>query len=260
MRRLIVGPWVGEFGWELMSWQGWARRVSQDFDEVVVCSRPGHELLSADFADRYITHNIDGVKDCYRIRGFDKGAYAELDSELNKLGGTRLRPGKLFPLNEQAFIKYGVEGHVARYDVLIHARKEIGKRRHHSYPRHRWEPLVAALISRGITVAAIGTEAFLPFGALDLRGLTLKYVADTMAACKLVIGPSSGPMHLASLCCTPHVVWTDQGQYSAIGGTNRLRYERLWNPFNTPVRVIDRFGWHPPEEDILSVVLKELGL
>lgn len=45
----------------------------------------------------------------------------------------------------------------------------------------------------------------------------------------LVVGSSSGPMHLASLTQTPHIVWG--------GGRNdiRRRYLETWNPFNTPV-------------------------
>ena len=259
MSRLVVGPWVGEFGWELMSWQGRARKLAEQFDEVIVCSRPGHELLYADFADRYVTHYVDGLKDCYTIKNFDRGAYKRIDDHLAGLGGSRFRPGKLFTLDAQKFIKYGCDTYIHGYDVLVHARKEIGKRKHHSYPIRAWESIVASLIHRGITVAAIGTEAYLPPGALDLRHLPLMHIADAMAACKVVIGPSSGPMHLASLCGAKHIVWTDQGRYSAIGGTNRKRYEERWNPLRTHVRVIDRYGWHPPAEKILEAVLEEVG-
>ena len=29
MKRLIAGPWVGEFGWELFAWQGYIRALSR---------------------------------------------------------------------------------------------------------------------------------------------------------------------------------------------------------------------------------------
>ena len=50
MRRLIAGPWCGEFGWELMSWQGRIRELSRSYDETIVCSDDGHQALYADFA------------------------------------------------------------------------------------------------------------------------------------------------------------------------------------------------------------------
>jgi len=45
--------------------------------------------------------------------------------------------------------------------------------------------------------------------------------------CRLVVGQSTGTMHLASLCGVPHVVW----------GSDRIgiRYKKTWNPFHTPV-------------------------
>jgi hypothetical protein len=258
MNKLVVGPWVGEFGWELMSWQGRARKLAERYTEVVVCSRVGHELLYADFADDFISHSIDGVKDCSSIRGFDVEAYRRLDARLNKLGGVRFKPGGIFRQNEQTFVKYGHGAHVTKYDILVHARRHIGKRSHHAYPLEEWDKLVLKLIGEGLTVAAIGTEAFLPHGAVDLRSMPLFYVANVVAASKLVIGPSSGPMHFASLCGTKHIVWTDKGYYSALGGTNRARYERLWNPFKTPCRVIDDYGWDPPVDSLFAVILEEL--
>jgi SAM-dependent methyltransferase len=61
---------------------------------------------------------------------------------------------------------------------------------------------------------------------------------DMMAASKLVIGPSSGPMHLASLCKTPHLVWTGKQWSSTIKAFNDERYTWKWNPFRTKCKVI----------------------
>lgn len=59
-----------------------------------------------------------------------------------------------------------------------------------------------------------------------------------IANAALVVGSSSGPMHLAALARTPHVVWG--------GGRNDVveRYQKKWNPFDTPVRVLSKdFGF-----------------
>jgi ADP-heptose:LPS heptosyltransferase len=177
---------------------------------------------------------------------------------LSHLTGDVLQPGGLLPDNHQEFIRFGNPNHVKGYDLLIHARKPIGKRKRHSYPIAYWEVIVHDLVRRGITVACIGTEAFMPPGAIDLRGLPLKYVVDLMAVCLVVAGPSSGPMHLASLCGARHVVWTDKSYYSAIRGGNRRRYEQVWNPLRTPCRVIDEYGWHPKPEVLVPIIAEEV--
>jgi hypothetical protein len=64
-------------------------------------------------------------------------------------------------------------------------------------------------------------------------------------------------MHLASLCRTPHVVWTDAKKW-ARGRTNRQKYETWWNPFGTPVHVIDEEGFDPAPETILDATLAAL--
>ncbi len=49
-RTLIVVPYVGEFGWELMNWQGRVRHLARldDFERVVVCAQPDRRPLYAD--------------------------------------------------------------------------------------------------------------------------------------------------------------------------------------------------------------------
>jgi len=54
---LFVGPWLGEFGWELARWQGGIRNVVmrtgvRDRYRVIVMGDPGHEVLY-EYADEY---------------------------------------------------------------------------------------------------------------------------------------------------------------------------------------------------------------
>ena len=51
---IIIGPWVGEFGWELFSWQGYCRAISKKYEKVIVISRPGNNFLYSDFCDIYL--------------------------------------------------------------------------------------------------------------------------------------------------------------------------------------------------------------
>ena len=51
MTKVIAGPWVGEFGWELFCWQAYLRAIKNQFDieDMVAVTRPGRELLYEDF-------------------------------------------------------------------------------------------------------------------------------------------------------------------------------------------------------------------
>ena len=83
-------------------------------------------------------------------------------------------------------------------------------------------------------------------------------LCDVLRSSEVCIGVSSGPMHLASLCLCKHVVWTDLKHQKAINGTNKDRYKTIWNPFQTKVKVIDKYGWLPPVDEIYKAVRKML--
>ena len=255
---LLAGPFAGEFGWELLSWQAYVRKQSRGFATTIVSCPPGHQALYQDFTPLILTHAIQGVKDCWRT---SPDQAPQLRQAYNLLvpqhSGTLLACRRRYELAEQEFIRFGTLQRVTeseRCDVLLHVREAFGK-----HPEHSWAPLHAELVTdvlrkQGFSVGAIGTQAYCPQNAKDLRRIDLSRLMDLMAAAKLVAGPSSGPLHLASLCGTPQVVWTDKQVYSALGGTNRQRYEMLWNPLQTPVTVIDEFGWQPPVGAIVKAV------
>ncbi len=261
MRRLIAGPWIGEFGWELMSWQALVRKASYDYDEVVVCGPAGHEALYQDFRPIYLAHHVNGTKDCWWTTGHSPALLNATNDALRTYQGDWLKPSGLIPTERQHFVRYG---HAEAcepddvFDVVIHARARIGKRPWHAWAEDKWNRLVQELLRRGVSVAAIGTEAFCPEGAEDRRRIVMSDLMNLLARAVLAAGPSSGPMHLASLCKTPHVVWTDTQRYSAIGGTNRIRYESVWNPLKTPCKIVDQHGWDPEPEIVLDAVLEGL--
>ena len=262
MKRLTAGPWCGEFGWELLSWQGFIRRASEKYDEIWICGPAGHEALYADIKMQYIPINPVGTKDCWRIAPQPPFDYSSTVQMLKNWNGDLLMPYGHIPLAAQQFVPYGNPDKLSddeRYDIVIHARKPVGKWPKRAWPIDQWDRLMNKLIARNYKVAAIGTEAFMPAGAQNYHAVSLDKVMDLMAGAKLVIGPSSGPMHLASLCKTSHVVWTDKQFYSAIKATNRERYEKLWNPLHTPVIVLDEQGWSPTPEHVFDAVEKGLS-
>jgi hypothetical protein len=69
-------------------------------------------------------------------------------------------------------------------------------------------------------------------------------------------GHSSGPLHLASLCGTPHLVWTNRKTYG-MGKTSREKYESWWNPLRTPVTVLDS-GFDPTVDEVAGLIARQL--
>ena len=261
MRRLTAGPWVGEFGWELMSWQGLVRRAAERYEEVWVCGPAGHEALYADLRMQYIPINPVGTKDCWRITPDPSFDYASTMNMLRKWNGDLLVPHGCVPMTGQAFIPFGNPKNLTedeRFDVVVHARKPVGRWPNRAWPPDQWKKLLELLVAKNYKVAAIGTEAYMPAGARMYHANPLSKDMDLLAGARIAVGPSSGPMHLASLCKCPHVVWTDKQFFSAIWANNRERYEKVWNPLKTPCLVLDDQGWNPTPEHVFEAIQKGL--
>ena len=265
---LLAGPCISEFGWEIMEWQGHVRALANKFDHVVVCSTNSHYALYQDYNPIFVGHHVKGIRDCHTMRKidnqqeWDRVVRIMQDYERSfKASGydvvwANSKPphggavGARRPIEKQVFVKFGRPSSTG-FDVIVHARNRPFKYAYegHNYPIAQWNQLVHLLKECGYTdIAAIGTseQALVPEGAVDCRDAKLEDVMDMMASARVVIGPSSGPMHLASLCHAPHVVWARSRQQSAINKRNKERYESYWNPLNTPTRVILHNDKEPP--------------
>lgn len=257
MKVLVADSSTSEFGWELMTWQARVRLLAPKFDRVIVCTTAGMEPLYADCANEYITHSVHLDRDCYKtFKIHDKKGWDRYRKRVDTRVGELKRKGhevkfvrhdKNWKLKDQQFIKYGDADSLDSdsFDILLHARNKESKNpyyRVYNWPVPRWNKVVSWLRRQGLTVAAVGTKggAFLPADAVDLRGIPLNQLMNHMDACELVIGPSSGPMHLASLCGAPHFVWTGREYSTTINAYNIDRYRTVWNPLDTWCHVIDR--------------------
>ncbi len=103
-----------------------------------------------------------------------------------------------------------------------------------NYAEEKCAALVGLFLDAGLTVACYGGKDNYCFeNSIDLRGTPLEMQCAALSAARCAVGPSSGTMHLASLCQCPHVTW------SAIRSEIvRIRYEIHWNPFCTSVRYL----------------------
>jgi hypothetical protein len=286
MRALVAGPCVSELGWELMEWQGYVRHRARGIPRarVVVSTTRGLEGLYADFCEHFVSHDLICDRDGHRPRGgkiHNHDEHARVIDALKsyeeqwKVGGCDVtwlhswgkQAAKINSKTPQTWCRYGILNKDSPYKLIVHARdrKTHASFTGDNYPQTAWDRLIERLCLSGIIklheIAAIGSTdaALLPEGVMDIRDQPISVVIDLIASSYMVIGPSSGPMHLASLCGIPHVVWATNKFQSLIGGGNKARYECDWNPLRTPVEVIlHKKGHIVPASHIAAIVTKLL--
>ena len=246
MKTAFFGPWVGELGWELMAWQGFCRFEARNFDKVYVSSFLDMDFLYQDFADEFIPHN-------HQVRKLDFENIDDVEFELpNSDRDVHFKPFKTYRVPDQHFIQYGNQvfpEHDA-FDVLIHARNI--RIAHKNYPEDMWEKVVEGIREALDTdnIASIGKRPDLHIkGTHDFRDFSLSSLCDHMKSCKVVIGGSSGIMHLATLCNTPIIVWGDRRTY--FNETLEIRYKKTWNPFESEVHFLYDDKWQPDPQAVI---------
>lgn len=262
--KVLAGPWIGEFGWELFCWQAYLRSIKNilNIEDMVAVTRPGRELLYQDFC-KVETVEIKGIADTERCPGVDlTGIINQLKSkylDYQVLPPSQIRYyGKPVNMNvlghnitvDPTFVRLG-DPIKEDYPVIIHARN----RKHRSgdnWSKENWQKVGDHLHKQGIKFACIGSleESSLVTGAEDLRGLPLSDTTSYISGAKVTMGPSSGPMTLATLCKCPLLVWSGNS-------INKSRFRTEWNPFNSDITYLD--SWQPKPESVLDNLDKILN-
>lgn len=260
-KTLLAGPWVGELGWELFCWQGYIRKLSREYGKTIIICRSGQEFLYEDFSNEIYNYNsptteadmwngfvdanafnllIKNIKHDILLRPFNIG-YG-YDNEIVSILGENFK--------KQEFIKYTSNTINKHYDIIIHPRnKLVGNDR--NWDKEKWQKLVD-LLKNEYTIAEIGNnEAHKLNGVDDYRNISIRDTVSLLNRTKLVVGQSSGPLHLASLCGTPHFVWS--AEY------NRLRYLEHWNPHKTKVFFYSEKDWNPEVDYIYRCIIKNIN-
>jgi len=259
---LLAGPWIGEFGWELFSWQGYIRKQSKNYDKTIVIGRPGHKFLYQDFCDEYFEFDpcsyktdmcrCDGAKDYSYL--INQIPYTDYISGQFSIGLVFTNSGVVDYNNgmfykEQEFFKYNSNQKTDGYDVIFHCRnKTVGNQRNWGYDK--WVKLKQSL-PKDLKICCIGNnEAYYIDGTTDKREVSLEELVVIMNNSKIIVGPSSGPMHLASLSGLKHLVWGSEH--------NRIRYNEVWNPFKTLCIYYSKEVWDPSVESIKNLIINDL--
>lgn len=241
-RHLFAGPFAGEFGFELMQWQGFVRARKPFYESVHVLTYPGRDYLYEGCHVHY--HDIDLKKAGYWYGQFSPeqahrvaaARAAEIGLEDYDIFDTSLlctRYHKIlfwrqeFKLFEETPVTPEIR------DIAFHFRavNKAGPDDTRNYsPAHAGE-LVRLCREGGFSVICIGHPEYslCPEGVEDFRSVDLRRTVAAISSVRVVSGEISGPLHLANLCGKPTVFFAD-GQW-------RIDFCRGWNPFRVPLYV-----------------------
>lgn len=234
----------------MFAWQGFLRFLAhqEKHDRFTVGCRSGHNYLYEDFATDFVNYDPESKQTnmwmCEEWWHDDPEGYDLI---------VRPQDCRMF---KREFIKYGKKGKVG-YDILIHARStDKCNTGHRNWDKVQWDEFVNKYLD--MTIASIGThdDALHIDNTDDMRGLPLDKLCDLLADSNVLVGPSSGPIHLGSLCGIPHVTWSPVERDGIM--SNKERYEKEWNPHNTPVTFLD-IGWNPSVKAVVEATRRYHG-
>jgi len=273
IRRHIIAPYIGEFGWEVMNWQArlrWMIRQRGD-TEITIVAPPDRRSFFHD-----LICNNDGVVFC-PCRAPDMPGYASEDHRIDDSGKPidrdELRQTLIqftrnaclqngLPVDEAEILTPPLDGTLrptrsacqafvslrrdvlVKFDVLLIPRsRALATERNQS--AEWWDALAARLTDQGLHVSVMEPR--------------LDRALEQLSSARLAVGASTGGLHLASLCGCPHYVWGpgDDQRWTAQRISNRQRYETVWNPLGTACRY-DALGWRPEVTTVVAGVLMAL--
>ena len=258
---LIVGPYVGEFGHEIMDFQGYVRWFRRKFREIHVITFPGRGPLYRGCTMH--SHNYD-LKDAGYFYG--KISNAELRSKAVEFADSlgiedyeifnpmhlRTRWHRRLLFRQEHEVLAPLTSSAPGSKVLFHFRN-INKTGPDTTRNIRPE-LAAELVDlcrrRGFESACIGHPRYslCPEHCQDLRSEDLEHTLSSISGSALVVGELSGPMHLAVYCAKPVVIWAP--------GRHRIQYALKRNPFNVTIAVVRDDTTNPSPEEILDAILR----
>jgi hypothetical protein len=263
-RILVAGPYVGEFGHELMDWQAWVRAQVPHHEEVHVITYPGRDYLYPGCK----VHHHDVVLES---AGYKHGRFppAQLEAmarrkaaELGLRDYDLMTPLHVCTSYHQRFLlpaKFELlgtpppNGRIS--DVAFHFRhiKKAGPDQTRNYPLELCDRIVSACREAGLSFFCVGHPryAYCPECVEDRRSEDLATSVAAISSARLLAGELSGPMHLAQLCGVPILIWAD-GQW-------RLDNCERWNVFRVPTYIVANDTHRPVPEHVAQKIVSALA-
>ena len=261
---LVAGPYVGEFGHELMDWQPWVRAQIARHREVHVITYPGHDLLYPGCHVHY--HDVPLEKAGYRFGRLSPRQLADMAREKAASLGlknydlmtalhicTSCHRRFLLPAKFELFGQPPAAEQIR--DLAFHFRqvKKEGPDQTRNYSPENCDHVAQLCRVRGLKFFCIGHPryAYCPPGVEDRRSEDLAASVAAIRSVRMLAGELSGPMHLAQLCGTAILIWAD-GQWR-IDGCN------LWNFFRVPTYVVANDTHQPDPERVAQQITEALA-
>ena len=257
---LIVGPYAGEFGIEIIKFQSFVRYLSAWYKEIHVITYPGREPLYRAPNVTVHTHDFDLTTAGY---WYGCRSFRELDEFAHQFARERgLRNYDLFNTNllctgwhrrflwRQKHIPFCSlsPAQIPAPDIVFHFRSidKAGPDQSRNYKTELAEKLVQMCLQAGFRCACIGHPAWaLCFdGCEDRRTENLDETIATICSGRLLAGELSGPVHLAVYCAKPVVTWAPE--------PHRMAYAKRHNPFGVNIVSVSDQTTHPAPQDIFA--------
>lgn len=268
MKILVAGPYIGELGFEIGNWVPHLAALRDKYDSMVIFARNGHKDLYP-FADKFIGFNF-GLES----RHCDKNwmmkpsreellRYNILETQVKKyvkLIQKSRHEASLYPSDSKIRNKLFVE----KSPIILNGSEEKINKWNQILPSGLRVVFVIRSYTRGasknsnknllnkivgklkdrinVNCILVGQEE-LPFQCevrnkcVDLLNkTTIDDLISIYSMSNVIVGASTGTIHLASACGIPHVTWVDWvGDLPAI----KDRYYTSWNLNKTPIKYLD---------------------
>ncbi len=258
-RILVAGPFVGEFGPELMEWQCVIRARVPHYTEVHVITYPGRDYLYPGCVVHH--HQVRLEKAGYGLGRFSPRELKDIANATARELGLRnydvLTPQHVcsryhrnYIWRQQFVMLQEPPAGGQQRDLAFHFRyvDKEGPDKIKNYPAEMADQLVNLCVADGYRVCCIGHPeySYCPPQTEDLRALDLRETVAAISSAKVVVGEISGAMHLANLCGKSTVVWA-AAQW-------RIDHSFRWNHFHVPIFVAANDTHQPPPERIKQTI------
>ncbi len=261
---LIAGPYVGEFGHEIMDFHGYVRWFKRKFKEIHVITFPGREALyrgcrvhSHDYklksagyfygkiSNRELRERALGFAQANGIKNYEVFSPMHLRTRWHRRILFRQQHEVLAPL---------IPARPTR-KILFHFRciDKAGPDKTRNIRPDLAVELSRLCLQNGWDTACIGHPEYslCPEGCEDWRAEDLEKTLSAIASCRLVVGELSGPMHLSVYSAKPVVIWAP--------GKHRIDYAFKRNPFKVKISVVRDDTTNPPANEIVRKVAEAIA-
>ena len=263
-RNLFAGPYAGEFGYELMQWQGFVRARRRGYKQIHVLTYPGRDYLYEGCQVHY--HDIDLKRAGYwygrispnEAREMAKAKAAEIGLKDYDIFDTSLLCTRYHKMVfcRQEFRLFREPPLVQKpYDIVFHFRavKKEGPDPAKNYPPRLADEVAKRCRDQGLSVACVGHPeySYRPAECADHRSMDLQQTVAAISSAHAGVGEASGGMHLMNACGKPTIIWGD-GQW-------RIDPALRWNPFRVPIYIVSNSTWQPSPKQVCVGVADALN-